>query len=235
MPSWPYLRRLVGAVVVLVVLAMACFGAVVAVLLLSGHIMRTPVYTNYDIGQAGWSRQPLLPPNPQPTSSPPSSTPKPSLPMPNTDRNNGSILSIHDFDAASSSIRSVEELHVLILTPLRNAEKRMPHFLSIIEGLDHPKANTSIGFLVGDEEDKTGMLVDQWCQEQEEKKLYRGITLLKKDFQLDMPGGDSRHANWLQPQRRFVVHKSGSILHADGRSAPGSSWRRPERYCSLLR
>lgn len=115
-------------------------------------------------------------------------------------------LQIYDFDRHHNitSSKLVSDLHILILTPLKNAEDVLRHFFALVENLDHPKENMSIGLLVGDEEDETGQMVNDWAVNQEKKGEYRKITLLKKDFGLPHPNGEDRHKHWLQAQRRCV-------------------------------
>lgn len=113
-------------------------------------------------------------------------------------------LQVFDFDRhhLNNGVKRVQDLHILILTPLKNAQEVLHHFFALVENLDHPKENLSIGLLVGDEEDETGSMVNDWCVDQEKKGDYRKITLLKRDFGLPHPSGEDRHKHWLQAQRR---------------------------------
>jgi hypothetical protein len=105
-----------------------------------------------------------------------------------------------DMQAAVSE--DPDDQHILVLTPMRNAQHSLPSFFRILESLQHPKQNTSVGFLVGDEEDDTIPMLLDWIAIQERRAQYRRITLLKKDLNMLSPSGDVRHRNWIQAQRR---------------------------------
>jgi len=231
---WTYLsiaRKAIALLLHALTLLLAAYGAIMFFQVqMRGRYMRIPVYSKFDIAQAGWSRPELVAdfggtghshsPLPQHSPSPPQDPPL----APST------VLQLYDFDQASPSLspagdapsvfgpawpsdatstshllpisKSINDLHVLILTPLKNAQSNLHSYLSLLGNLQHPKQNVSVGFLIGDEEDDTGSLVYDWCREQEQLGEYRKITLLKKDFGLQFPGGDARHENWIQGQRR---------------------------------
>ena len=239
------LRKLVSlllqAGILLGILAFAIYGGYMFITMRwSGRYMRIPVYTKYEIGQAGWQRPLLLPSPPflpgslnRPLPTGHSNIPNspsdsdtaaaalpanklPSLSSINSKKPSATSLQLYDFDQAASSRadgrRSVNDLHVLVLTPLKNAGDVLDNFFTLLTGLEHPKENISIGFLIGDEEDATGKLVNEWVGAQHTKGDYRKITLLKKDFGLITPGGDARHKNWLQAQRRSLMAKARTLL-----------------------
>lgn len=106
------------------------------------------------------------------------------------------------------------ELHLLILCPLRNSADDLPHLFEKLDNLHHPFANTSLGFLVGDEDDNTGNVLLDLVQERmhDQDRKYRHVTLLHKDFNVDMPSGGARHSYLMQTQRRTVMARARTYL-----------------------
>jgi hypothetical protein len=136
-------------------------------------------------------------------------------PTSNSNRQQGTSVQLYDFDQKSirtDGRKNINDLHILILTPLKNAVDLLDSFFSLLTGLEHPKENISIGFLIGDEEDDTGKIVHEWVGKQQDLGHYRKISLLKKDFGIITPGGDARHKNWLQGQRRSLMAKARTLL-----------------------
>lgn len=235
---WTLVRKLLSitlqGAILFGVLAFAVYGGYMFITMRwSGRYMRIPVYTKYEIGQAGWQR-PLLAPSlgladadadrdPLAASTPaaqagtthPAKVSGAGTVKQEHLANRGTELQLYNFDQKSARAdgrREINDLHVLILTPLKNAVDVLDNFFELLTGLEHPKENTSIGFLIGDEEDHTGKLVDEWVQKQHDKGEYRKISLLKKDFGIITPGGDARHKNWLQAQRRSLMAKARTLL-----------------------
>lgn len=96
------------------------------------------------------------------------------------------------------------ELHLLVLCPVRNAATDLVHLFDLLDSMKHPQANTSLGFLVGDEDDNTGDVLHDLVEQRmnDARRRYRHVTLLHKDFKVEMPSGSARHAYLLQTQRR---------------------------------
>ena len=188
-----WLRRLVWTIHA-VLLVPALYGIYALVMVRRGAYIATPIYSDIEIAQAGWSRPTL--------SAPPNSSLLPLLsnasPSPRT------ILEIYNMARAPDVTQDTSDLHVLILTPLRNAVSVLPVYFGVLDSLDHPKENTSLGFLIGDEEDDTAAQLVHWCREEQQKGLYRRLTLLRRDYRMPSPGGEARHNPWLQAQRRWV-------------------------------
>lgn len=175
----------------IILLVPAVYGLYMQIQTQRGRFVATPIYTDYEIAQAGWIRPAL--------SLPSNSSSRPEL------ANTTAIdtdLQTYDLTSASNTSININDLHVLILTPLRNAASTLPTFFNLINNLDHPKENTSLGFLLGDEEDETGKLMVEWSRKEKEKGTYRRLMLLRKDYGMLSPGGSARHNIWVQSQRR---------------------------------
>lgn len=190
--DWRELWRWANSVLRAAIVLMAIHGVWMQAAWHRGSYMPTPHYTRNDIAQAGFIRQPLE---------------FGKLPSGNavSKETRRTQTSVHDFADLSTAPRTPDEQHVLILSPLRNAEPTLSAFLELLATLEHPRAQTSLGLLIGDEEDATGSLIADWVKEQAEKGEYRHISLIRKDFGLDSPKGNARHLKWVQPQRRCLT------------------------------
>jgi hypothetical protein len=207
--------------------SLAIHGVWIQAALYRGSYMPTPHYTRNDIAQAGFVRRPV-----ESERSPSGGT----VSIPSPEQRTQTTL--HDFADLSKAPRTPDEQHVLILSPLRNAEPTLSAFFSLLATFDHPRAQTSLGFLIGDEEDATGSLVADWVKEQVEKGEYRHVTLIRKDFGLDSPKGNARHVKWVQPQRRCVTAlcvDRRAIAKLCSSNMIARSWQRLGRFCSRRR
>jgi len=173
-----------------ILLVPAIYGWHRALAVHRGTYVHTPVYTDAQLAQAGWSRPALRNGTRSVATIFPSSS------------GNKTIVEISNMQAAVSE--DPDDQHILVLTPMRNAQHSLPSFFRMLESLQHPKQNTSVGFLVGDEEDDTIPMLLDWIAIQERRAQYRRITLLKKDLNMLSPSGDVRHRNWIQAQRRYA-------------------------------
>lgn len=216
--NWTTWRRRAFALLHLTSLAFAVIGIYTSLGLKNGKLIHTPVYSKYDIAQAGYNRNLVTPPLPGTLSdSHPSSNS-----VAEDDRipenRQGTFLDTWTFSNNSSLCSPIvsdsksSDQHLLILSPIRNAHSILPTYFRHLENLQHPKSNTSIGFLLSDEEDETGILVQHWCDEQAAKGEYRHVTLLRKDFGFLTPKGEARHQNWVQAQRRGIMARARTLL-----------------------
>lgn len=194
------------------------------------------MYTEKALQDAGWARRPIAITRHDPAGSAAEHTAQKSFLK---DPYIG--VTIHDFSpanplsalsdaAASSSPSSIstqtsaptpdtpissDSLHLLILCPLRNSAPDLPHLFELLDGLAHPAMNTSLGFLVGDEDDDTGDVLHRLVQERanrDDGQRYRHITMLHKDFNLQVPTGANRHSYPVQLQRRSVMARARTYL-----------------------
>jgi hypothetical protein len=184
--SWQHKRRsLIVYLLALVVGALATAGAISSTLALSGQIKLVPHYTKAQLLDAGWLRPPLALEKWAPASAV-------------SDERPLGRLSTHDFTLPPTT--STTALNLLILTPLHNAADRLPNYFSKLDAFTHPRINTSLGFIVSDSTDDTGDVLRKMVDERREN--YNEVTLLQKDFNIENPGGKSRHQLWAQGQRR---------------------------------
>jgi hypothetical protein len=218
-------RRKILILLHLASLAFGIYGVLTLAGLKSGKLMYTPIYSKYDIAQAGYNRNLVTPPKPTLHYNSEEDRLGHSISSEKHDlqKNHGTVLDSWTFPSSStinpapSSSSSSEserpnDQHLLILSPIRNAHGILPTYFRHLENLKHPKENTSIGFLLSDEEDETGVLVQHWCNEQAAKGEYRHMTLLRKDFGLFVPKGQARHENWIQAQRRALMARARTLL-----------------------
>lgn len=208
-------------------LSFGVFGVCALTALKHGKLMYTPVYSKYDIAQAGYNRNLVTP---QPSTLTGSGTLS-NLDISEQDRISPGFVEAHPQDGRETFLDSwtfpsspslglasallepkSSDQHLLILSPIRNAHDTLPTYFRHLENLQHPKSNTSLGFLLSDEEDETGILVQHWCDEQLAKGEYRQITLLRKDFGLFTPRGGARHEDWVQAQRRALMARARTLL-----------------------
>jgi glycosyltransferase involved in cell wall biosynthesis len=99
---------------------------------------------------------------------------------------------------------------VLILTPLKNAEKFLEGYLKSIYELTYPHELLSIAFLESDSVDNTysRMLTNLSAL----KKDFSSVSLWKKDFGFHIPSGTPRWVEYIQKERRSVLAKSRNHL-----------------------
>lgn len=170
----------------LAVVVLACFGISQFVEQKLGRLIRVHRLSDQELSQVGWSRPPLRTTF---TSSPTEPAHSHARPL------------VHDFQSSSSSPQTIQDQHLLILTPCRNCATTLPRYFELVESLDHPKDKTSIGFLVSDDTDDTVDLMSDFITRHQDE--YRQLTLLRKDFSLpSMLEGPARHSAYLQDQRR---------------------------------
>jgi len=174
----------------IVVVGFACYGILMLVDIMLGRVVRVTKSTPEQLKQAGWARQPFKMPTDQT--------------ILENSFNMGRVV-MHEFPPTSDIhlSKSVNDLHLLILSPFRNAEKNLPTLFELLGLLQHPKENTSLGFLIGDEDDRSSTLLHAFATSTKARE-YRQVTLLRKDFNMDIPGGNNRHLSFLQNERRYV-------------------------------
>ncbi|KAI8891422.1 glycosyltransferase family 62 protein [Backusella circina FSU 941] len=101
--------------------------------------------------------------------------------------------------------------HVLILTPLKNAEPYLKRYFELIDDMTYPKHLITIAFLVSDTTDNTVKMIRSKADELLNKKGYHAIRIYEKDFQFQLPE-DKRHQFQLQPLRRSYMARSRNYL-----------------------
>lgn len=97
---------------------------------------------------------------------------------------------------------------ILILTPVKDAERFLPQYVENLYSLSYPHDKISLGFLEGDSEDRTFERLEERLGELNQD--FKSAKLFKKDFALtfDKP----RWHSSIQYQRRSIMAKSRNIL-----------------------
>lgn len=137
-----------------------------------------------------------------------------------TDNNDGIIrggqakfINLNDLDATANAKDQQE--HVLILTPLKNAEAYLERYFELIDRLSYPKDLITVAFLVSDTTDQTIPILKQKAEEflnrQDPSQRYHEIAIYEKDFNFQLPE-DKRHTFELQPLRRSFMARSRNYL-----------------------
>lgn len=97
---------------------------------------------------------------------------------------------------------------VLILTPMKSAARYLDGYFSGLRKLTYPRRCLSIGILESDSNDGTFEQVGRRLASEN----FRRVTLLKKDFGLNIPEGTPRFSAVYQPVRRAVLARARNHL-----------------------
>ncbi len=103
-----------------------------------------------------------------------------------------------------------DEIKILILTPVKDAEKILDIYFANLSKLQFPHKNISLGFLESDSRDNTYSMLKEKLPELE--KDFRKVGLWKKDFGFQISKGTPRWASKIQYQRRAVLARSRNNL-----------------------
>ncbi|ORX62331.1 hypothetical protein DM01DRAFT_255428 [Hesseltinella vesiculosa] len=105
--------------------------------------------------------------------------------------------------------------HVLILTPLKNAEVYLPRYFELVERLSYPKHLISLAFLVSDTDDNTVPMLkekaNQMLNPSNGNDRFHSVSIFEKDFNFVLPE-DRRHEFEMQPLRRSFMARSRNYL-----------------------
>jgi len=99
---------------------------------------------------------------------------------------------------------------ILILTPIKDAEKFLDCYRKSVYRLTYPHELISIAFLESDSMDNTYSRMLQNLSEL--KGHFSSVSLWKKDFGFHIPSGTPRWAEYIQKERRRVLAKSRNHL-----------------------
>jgi len=99
---------------------------------------------------------------------------------------------------------------ILILTPVKDAEKFLDVYFKNLYQLNFPHKNISIGFLESDSSDSTYSLLENKLPEL--KREFGKAGLWKKDFGFKIPEDTPRWAGSIQHERRSNIAKSRNHL-----------------------
>ncbi|KAI8376381.1 Anp1-domain-containing protein [Radiomyces spectabilis] len=127
--------------------------------------------------------------------------------------NQATFINLNDLEATSNAKDNQE--HVLILTPLKNAQAYLPRYFELVDRLSYPKHLISMAFLVSDTTDDTVPMLKEKAQElmnrDDPEQRYHQISIYEKDFSFELPE-DKRHAFEMQPLRRSYMARSRNYL-----------------------
>jgi len=99
---------------------------------------------------------------------------------------------------------------VLILTPVKNAAPHLSRYVELIERLDWPRSQLSIGVLESDSRDKTFERLQVLRPRLDVRAI--SVTILKKDFGFQIPPGVPRWTEAFQLARRSTLARSRNHL-----------------------
>ncbi|RCI06168.1 Mannan polymerase II complex anp1 subunit [Rhizopus stolonifer] len=103
------------------------------------------------------------------------------------------------------NLNNMSQEHVLILTPLKNAEPYLDRYFELLDSLDYPKHLISLAFLVSDTTDNTMDMLYQHAN------AYHRMDIFVKDFSYRLPQSN-RHGFDIQPLRRSFMARSRNYL-----------------------
>jgi cellulose synthase/poly-beta-1,6-N-acetylglucosamine synthase-like glycosyltransferase len=127
----------------------------------------------------------------------------------NNNTHRARFVNLNDLHATAHAKQRQE--HVLILTPLKNAEPYLKRYFELIDDMTYPKHLITVAFLVSDTTDNTVKVIRRKADELLNKKGYHAIRIYEKDFQFQLPE-DKRHQFQLQPLRRSYMARSRNYL-----------------------
>jgi glycosyltransferase involved in cell wall biosynthesis len=99
---------------------------------------------------------------------------------------------------------------VLILTPVKGAERHLPRYVELIERLDWPREQLSVALLEGDSTDGTHAAAESLLPRLRERT--RRAELFRRDFGFNIPPGVPRWAWAFQQMRRAVLARARNHL-----------------------
>lgn len=97
---------------------------------------------------------------------------------------------------------------ILILTPMKSALRYLDGYFAGLDRLTYPRRLLSLGVLESDSTDGTFAELERRLRPEN----FRRTTLVKKDFQFQIPADMSRHADIYQPTRRAILARSRNHL-----------------------
>ncbi|KAI8973793.1 Anp1-domain-containing protein [Mycotypha africana] len=123
------------------------------------------------------------------------------------------FINLNDLEATANA--KEEQQHVLILTPVKNAEAYLERYFELVDRLSYPKDLITMAFLVSDTTDNTVQILkdkaDEFLNRPNPSERYHEIAIYEKDFNFQLPE-DKRHTFELQPLRRSFMARSRNYL-----------------------
>jgi Anp1 len=100
------------------------------------------------------------------------------------------------------------DANVLILTPMKSAERHLESYFAGLKRLTYPRHLLSLGILESDSKDNTYAAVERRLAAED----FRRKTLVKKDFGFQMPENIPRYTAVYQATRRAILARSRNNL-----------------------
>lgn len=99
---------------------------------------------------------------------------------------------------------------VLILTPVKDAERALPTYWDLLYRLSYPRHLISVGFLESDSSDRSFDLLH--AKMPALQRDFRRAFLWKRDFGFKIPAHLERYSESIQVERRIVLARSRNHL-----------------------
>ena len=109
-----------------------------------------------------------------------------------------------------SSERGQAGPRVLILTPVKDAERALPVYWKLLYRLTYPLQLISLGFLESDSSDRSLSLLR--AKMPALQRDFRRALMWKRDFGFEIPAHLDRHSESIQIERRRVLARSRNHL-----------------------
>ena len=141
---------------------------------------------------------------------------------------NSSTIAHFDLNPIKSTADLDNKERVLILTPLRDADKHLERYFELLVKLTYPHDLIDLGFLVGDSSDTTmaklSAEVDR-VQRKTDNTAFRSVKIIQKDFGSIMYSQDveARHGFESQAPRRKAMGRARNYLLSSA-LGPDHSW-----------
>ena len=105
---------------------------------------------------------------------------------------------------------TTQKPNILILTPVKDAKAHLPCYLALLDKLDWPRDQISIGMLESDSTDGTweSLEATKPCLD----KRFCNVTLVRRDYGFRMPRGAPRWTPAFQLARRTILARARNQL-----------------------
>ncbi len=139
---------------------------------------------------------------------------------------NSSTIEHVNLNPIKSTTNAVtNEERILILTPLKDAERYLSKYFELVAELTYPHHLIDLGFLVGDSTDETlAVLASELDRLQKSPEKFRSAMIVEKDFNFKLSQDvQERHKFEAQGPRRKAMGKARNYLLATAMK-PEHSW-----------
>ncbi|MGD9712985.1 MAG: hypothetical protein AB7V46_13075 [Thermomicrobiales bacterium] len=109
-----------------------------------------------------------------------------------------------------AAMTPAEPPHILILTPVKDAQPWLEGYFERILSLSYPRSHITLGMLESDSQDQTYERAQDGIRGAQ--RSLRSARLWRRDFGYQIPAGKPRHAGEIQWDRRAVLARSRNHL-----------------------